>query len=827
MYKKWSELSYHEKHSRCNLVSAICSIGDIKKLKEIIPTVEELLAYRDMNNGGSVLHTLMYSRENKSRNISQLEFLQQIFKEYGLDQNEELRKQLLLKRNSRGKYAADYMYVLQYCSNQTKQSVAQFLEQQYESKPDTRTDFEKNKVHIYNFLREEILKVRYPAQKSDAHKIGDDYSTSAEYSSEKSGTPTTHGLFLPDKDGNPALFIRDSVKEVYPEIRLRNIKENGEDDVIVIKNLDPQSSKSLAEQVFENLDFPDEFEHHFAALREYEKDYKNMRSDPNQFAYMRNFVQQRGAIIFEDTKDPTHIGNSNSGNDYGGYAGKATDKDTSTNFPVIVLRSDYYGKYHDRTYSTLLHELYHKVDLRTRDPLSELDITKYTFMLAEQSPDNPIKTAFDTVNSAYPPNEYETEITAQVMSVKNKSLLSASPLLKQFHNLGEMFAMAQTDNCPALTERIRNACITLPKEELEQLQIMYREFMTAKEEQFKREDEIRKAYSGAEAGSKIWQSRQEFNKTMAQQNQANEPQRKALEAKLSRCILSATRHAQHLLDNPQLGKIVMPPIAYKVTATSARPIEEAIAPYYEKQPNIETLEHCTRRLSSFKNLQKSEEISPFYASELIKVAYISEQLYKQKYKGSLPDELPSFSKMTEETFRRDPNTMINSINLFTEAIKSNASEVQLRASLFCNKPIASLTNEDYLLFNIHDFNNKKYLNKSTSTRPRDEILSEISKGLKVAFEKAGYKKEEMPDFFAIAEENGTMTNINLCKNLKEAVGYIKQGYSSKVLNEIFTIAATYKKNDMHTQVQTYLDSVPESDKYKKMTITNNRTNLSK
>ena len=85
----------------------------------------------------------------------------------------------------------------------------------------------------------------------------------------------------------------------------------------------------------------------------------------------------------------------------------------------------------------------------------------------------------------------------------------------------------------------------------------------------------------------------------------------------------------------------------------------------------------------------------------------------------------------------------------------------------------------------------------------------------------------MPDFFAIAEENGTMTNINLCKNLKEAVGYIKQGYSSKVLNEIFTIAATYKKNDMHTQVQTYLDSVSESDKYKKMTIINNRTNLSK
>ena len=77
MYKKWSELSYHEKHSRCNLVRAICSNGNIRALKEEIPTVEELLAYRDMNNGGSILHSLMYSHENKSRHTNQLEFLQQ------------------------------------------------------------------------------------------------------------------------------------------------------------------------------------------------------------------------------------------------------------------------------------------------------------------------------------------------------------------------------------------------------------------------------------------------------------------------------------------------------------------------------------------------------------------------------------------------------------------------------------------------------------------------------------------------------------------------------------------------------------------------------
>ena len=818
--KKWNELTYTEKHSRCNRIRAICAMGDIEALKKLIPTTEELLAYVDMNNGGSFLHTLMYSGESKTNTPDQVEFLKQVFKEYGLDENEEARRKLLLRKNARGKYAADFTYALNFTSHSIKATFDELVGKTVPTQlePDTRTDFEKNKVTLYTILKAEIIKVRPPAQKSDVHKIGHDYSPHEQHSTEKSGTPTTGGMYIPDKDGNPALYILGSIRETYPVIKLRNIDEYG-DDVAIIENLDPNSPKGLREQALAKIDFPEDFIHHFKALEEFEQTYQNMRDDPDQFAFMRNFVQQRGSLIFEDQRDPDVNGNTKSGYDYGGYACEKIVN--GEKFPCIVVRSDYASTaksdWKSKT-STLLHELYHRVDLSKDINLSQLPITQYVLMLSEQNPNTPIKDAHKIVNEAYPPTEYEKEVIAQLMSITDKDTLGSSPLLRNFYALGKYFATAKADKCPALMHRIAHAHEILPEETLIQLHSEYLDFKKAKERQYTDEENISKLFpeDEHECNRQIKASRNRFTIEFQQKNQEKEAQRKLQETRLLNCIISIARYAQILQENPKLGEIIMPPIAYKLTASSPRPIEEAIAPYYKSKIHPQMIEHRIKTISVYGKLQKGEEINSIYATELIKTAYMCEQLFKQKFpKSTLPEQLPSFSCMTKKTFEHSPEQYAKSMQLFTEAIKNNASEFQLRASLYCNKPINHLTNEDYLMFNIEDANNRcRYQNKSSMFRYPEQIKDDIQQCLNIEFEKAGYKKEDIPDFFAISEENGK--NPPYYKNIAAVVPYIKQGYTPELLKEIFTIAATSPKNVEQT-IQKYTNNIPMQDRFKEGT----------
>ena len=103
-------MDYNEKVHLCNMVKVACSMQDIKLLKSLLPTPDKLVEYRDMQNGGSLLHTLMYANGDNP-----VEFLNSIITEYNLDNNPELKKQLFLKRNANGKYAADFPYI--YCTD--------------------------------------------------------------------------------------------------------------------------------------------------------------------------------------------------------------------------------------------------------------------------------------------------------------------------------------------------------------------------------------------------------------------------------------------------------------------------------------------------------------------------------------------------------------------------------------------------------------------------------------------------------------------------------------------------------------------------------------
>ena len=61
-------MDYSEKKHLCNMVKVACSKQDIKLLKSLLPTPDKLVEYRDMQNGGSLLHTLMYANGDKLHN---------------------------------------------------------------------------------------------------------------------------------------------------------------------------------------------------------------------------------------------------------------------------------------------------------------------------------------------------------------------------------------------------------------------------------------------------------------------------------------------------------------------------------------------------------------------------------------------------------------------------------------------------------------------------------------------------------------------------------------------------------------------------------------
>ena len=463
-------MDYSEKEHLCNMVKVACSKQDIKLLKSLLPTPDKLVEYRDMQNGGSLLHTLMYANGDNP-----VEFLNSIITEYNLDNNPELKKELFLKRNSNGKYAADFSYIYKYLHPEIRNQFEQYCGKKTsvsDDLSDNRTEAEKNKIKFYLQLKDQIKSLNNENAKEVAFGIPEAFHNASDihYDSFASGTPVSNPLYLPDKDGKPALYIRGSIQEEYPEIRLLNYenKENNiEEGACILRGLNINSEESLLSQAIRKMDFPEDFVFHFHSLQVFEDDYKRLRESEAKNATSRHFNKHRGAIVFE-TEQQKRLETNNQSSGYGGYitSFRTNENSHSIEYPIIVLPSRGFGvqnKYNENDKDTLsntqrklYHELFHGIDLIGHTHFSEMPIFKYAMMLEESNPKGKFDYLFDIANG-YNNNSYNLEMAAYIMGMADKEVLKESPLLSKIYELGECFAIAKANGDKGALSRIATA----------------------------------------------------------------------------------------------------------------------------------------------------------------------------------------------------------------------------------------------------------------------------------------------------------------------------------------------------------------------------------
>ena len=487
-------MDYEERQKLCNAVAVACSLQDLEYLQKLLPEAEDLVKYRDIRNGGGFLHTLMYA-QYKNEEKNPIDFLNKLIKAYDLENNPSLKKQLFLQRNANGKFAADFTYIYQYLHPESKRAFEEIRGRDVSNMTDMsdkRTNFEKNKINLYWEIKKHILQLRPLSSKIDAHSIAQKYQdTSAnKFDAFAKGTPVSKALYLPDKNGKPALYIRGSVQEEFPEIRLRNIKDennNIAEDVCVIRGIKLNTNQTLLSQVIDKIDFPEDYVKHFYALQVFEDDYNRARQTPYLSAIYRYFTENGGALVFESDQEKfEHNGN---GGSYGGYftLGKSPEDEQ---YLIVVIPSRYNYEYfaqhkyqpeHNDNWSNnerrIYHELFHAIDLSGSTHFSELPIFKYSIMLAEMDKNNKIKAPFDIVNQ-YPSSEYNMEMAAQIMGVAEENVLKDSPLLSKVHKLGQYFAMAKETGNKVALSCLSVAMSNSPVER--ELRIAYLRFEVAK-----------------------------------------------------------------------------------------------------------------------------------------------------------------------------------------------------------------------------------------------------------------------------------------------------------------------------------------------------------
>lgn len=449
------------------MVKVACSMQDIRLLKQLLPTPEKLVEYNDMQNGGSLLHTLIYANGDNP-----VEFLNSIITEYNLDNNPELKKELFLKRNANGRYAADFYYIYKYLHPETRNQFEEYCGKKTSASndfSDNRTEAEKNKVKLYLQLNEQIKSLNNESAKEVAFGIPKAFHDASDnhFDSFSVGTPVSNPLYLPDKDGKPALYIRGSIQEKYPEIRLLNYenkKNNIEEGACILRGMKINSEESLFSQAIRKMDFPEDFVLHFHALRVFEDDYKRLRENEGKNATNRYFSKHRGAIVFE-TEQQKGLETNNQSSGYGGYitSFRTSENNQFIEYPIIVLPSRGLGvqnKYNENDKDTLLntqrklyHELFHGIDVSGNTHFSEIPLFKYAMMLEECNPKGKFNYLFNIANS-YENNSYNLEMAAYIMGMADKEVLKESPLLSKVYELGECFAIAKANDDKGALSRI-------------------------------------------------------------------------------------------------------------------------------------------------------------------------------------------------------------------------------------------------------------------------------------------------------------------------------------------------------------------------------------
>ncbi|MBR6674404.1 MAG: hypothetical protein IKL32_00585, partial [Alphaproteobacteria bacterium] len=559
------------------------------------------------------------------------------------------------------------------------------------------SDFNVYAQHeTYLFLKEQIKSVLPEPQIEEIHRIGTQYEDKRRPQDKQAdGTPVSGGWWLTDKEGNRVAYMDGTIKETYPEFRLRNIgDENKKEQTATLRDLDPYSDKSLVEQVVDQLDFPDDFTQHFNALSIWEKDYQEARKDEQRFAYIRYFTQNKGAYIFEDKKDPKVRGNGKEEGKgvYGGYAGMLIDKN-GERYSRIVCRSDLLKNNPNKTF---FHELYHRVDLHNGLTLSNQDITQFSFMLAQTNNNNLFKNAFQIVDECYPPSEFNKEVLAQIMSYETDEHFKNSDLLKEFYKTGKLFALAKADKVPAMEHRIQHALYDMP--ELNELNDMYKYFMKDKEEAYKEEEDLKSRYSNEELAQKLNIHRNNVAEKNKEKNQKNEPKRAKLEAALLKRLKKLNQNLNDIYQNKEIiGNIISPPNIIN----KYQELSDGIHINYEHHlQNLLPKEITQKTLSKQIDKFKYSFIDEQPHSQFLHLYTTIDTLNKLGY-SNLPniptiDNLPkSFDELMASPEKKE--ALIDRLNIVSEEIRKGTDQTNLQLACLFNKPSEQLTEDDKLI----------------------------------------------------------------------------------------------------------------------------------
>lgn len=611
--------SHERNHWRMNVEYAI-QTHDIGSLKKLLPTPEDLLSFTSGQFGhyGSVLHYCMYEGLDKKDEMAEgtrLDFVKSIFKEYDLDNHPEIKQKLLQRRNIMGKLAADFTYFekidtknkFEWFKLRGENEEGEYSAEKYglilnkredgtiasiQTGP-TITDLDQEKIELYHFLKDQIKSVRPKPTIEEIQVIGENYDD-VKHNPNARGVPVTGGCYIPDADGKPALFVMDSVKETYPEIRLRNLNEQNVDvkDLAILKNLDPNSPKSLVSQAMDKIDFPEDFQQHFKALQYFEKGYKKIREDEGQFASIRYFVENRGNLIFEDKEDKdAHVS-------CGNYAGYATEIGRGENkHSLVVIRSDMASE--DGVPQTVLHEIFHRVDLhdaKNNNHFSDAPLVKYALMLAQRNNSNNF-TTLDAIEKSYLNirENFSLEAVAYLMQ-RDKSEYKDNPLLFRLYVLGQQFSRARADEKMGMAHRLKYALDDMP--EAEELKSEYQQFITEKEDHQKKIKQVEDTTIGDEAKAK----KDNLNKQQADERKKNNdaftPRRQQLEEALCQKMDELIRINGKLLTHPY-GEIVIPPHLLSYRFGTHLPEEVIYRNVYDRKLSLSSfldgIEHVSER----------------------------------------------------------------------------------------------------------------------------------------------------------------------------------------------------------------------------------------
>lgn len=228
----------------------------------------------------------------------------------------------------------------------------------------------------------------------------------------------------------------------YAHLLLRKNKEDGSSNLIAeLKNIDINSSKNLAEQVFEQLDFPEV--HYWSkdplwALQEVLKHNQGKIRQIN----LSNFFEVHNGLLMIDYKHDRNSGNALQTSKSMAYCGII-----SPNRPLIGFHADYLQNWNLKKMKTAVpHEFTHALDAvrvfdGETDRLSDTEVVKFALMASYMEGKESGNRIVYQILDSYKTEAYSEEFVAKLMenhAFKNNRLLKNMVRLVSRYNQAKL-----------------------------------------------------------------------------------------------------------------------------------------------------------------------------------------------------------------------------------------------------------------------------------------------------------------------------------------------------------------------------------------------------